>query len=55
MFTGLITNNPNFSFGNQDIEDDDKIGNIISHIDNLVNIKYIAANYTKLILYPKLN
>jgi hypothetical protein len=50
-----IENSSNFSKGNQKIEDNDTIGDIISHKDNLLNIKYIGANYTKLILYPKLN
>jgi hypothetical protein len=50
-----IENSSNFSKGNQKIEDNDTIGDIISYEDNLLNIKYIGANYTKLILYPKLN
>ena len=54
MFIGSITSNPNFSKGNQKKEEDDIIGDIISHKDNLLNINYIAVNYTKLILYPKL-
>jgi hypothetical protein len=50
-----IENSSNFSKGNQKIEDNDTFGDIISYEDNLLNIKYIGANYTKLILYPKLN
>jgi hypothetical protein len=55
MFESLIKTNPNYSSNNEKKEDNDTIGDIISHEDNLLNIKYIGANYTKLILYPKLN
>jgi hypothetical protein len=55
MFESLIKTNPNYSSNNEKQEDNDTIGDIISHEDNLLNIKYIGANYTKLILYPKLN
>jgi len=54
MFESLIKTNPNYSSNNEKQEDNDTIGDIISHEDNLLNIKYIGANYTKLILYPKL-
>ena len=55
MFESLIKTNPNYSSNNEKQEDNDTIGDIISYEDNLLNIKYIGANYTKLILYPKLN
>jgi hypothetical protein len=55
MFESLIKSNPNYSSNNEKQEDNDTIGDIISYEDNLLNIKYIGANYTKLILYPKLN
>ena len=55
MFESLIKSNPNYSSNNEKKEDNDTIGDIISYEDNLLNIKYIGANYTKLILYPKLN
>jgi len=49
-----IENDSNFSKGNQKKEEDDIIGFISSNENKLLNIKYWGANYTKLILYPKL-
>ena len=51
-----IEDSPNFSKGNQKDEENDTIsdGDIISNENKLLNIKYWRANYTKLILYPKL-
>jgi hypothetical protein len=50
-----IEDSPNFSKGNQKDEENDKPGDIISNENKLLNIKYWRTNYTKLILYPKLN
>jgi hypothetical protein len=49
-----IEDSPNFSKGNQKDEENDTIGDIISNENKLLNIKYWRTNYTKLILYPKL-
>ena len=49
-----IENDSNFSKGNQKDEDNDTIGDVISNENKLLNIKYWGTNYTKLILYPKL-
>jgi hypothetical protein len=50
-----IENSSNFSKGDQKIEDKDITGVITSYENKLLNIKYWWTNYTKLILYPKLN
>ena len=49
-----IENDSNFSKGNQKDEENDTIGDIFSNENKLLNIKYWRTNYTKLILYPKL-
>ena len=49
-----IENSSNFSKGNQKIEENDIIGVIVSNENKLLNVKYWWTNYTKLILYPKL-
>ena len=55
FFELLIMSDPNYSTGNEKEEDNDIIGKKFFYGNNLLNINFGGVNYTKLILYPKLN